>query len=83
MDLSGSTKLDKRSLGIRPPQRKDTTIASPCIDICYYTEEGICEGCFRNQEEIINWWAWDAPRKIQALRDIQIRKEIKNERKQN
>jgi predicted Fe-S protein YdhL (DUF1289 family) len=74
MDLAGSTKQDKRSLGILVPQRKDTTIASPCIDICYYTKEGICEGCFRNQEEIINWWAWDAPRKIQALRDIQIRK---------
>ena len=83
MDLAGSTTLDKRSLGILPSQRKDTTIDSPCIDICYYTEKGICEGCFRDQEEIINWWAWNAARKIQALRDIRVRKEIENERKKN
>ena len=80
MDLAGSTKQDKRSLGILVPQRKDTTIASPCIDICSYSPdlsegEDLCIGCFRNKEELINWWAWDAPRKLQALKDIEKRKE--------
>jgi len=73
-----ATGPDKKSLGITREQRKDTTVPSPCIDICSYSpdlseEEDLCIGCFRNKEELINWWAWDAPRKLQALKDIEKR----------
>jgi predicted Fe-S protein YdhL (DUF1289 family) len=96
------TGPDKKLLKIKRVDRVDTTVLSPCIDICeyavyntlrkdYYVKvtdggatfhartEKLCVGCFRNEEELINWWAWDAPRKLQALADIKERKQnVKN-----
>ena len=79
MDNTRPTRPDKKSLGIAREDRKDTTVPSPCIDVCSYSsdlsEEELCIGCFRNKEELINWWRWDAPRKLQALEDIKKRQE--------
>jgi len=75
------TGPDKKLLKIKRSDRVDTTVSSPCIDICKYSvyntlsKEKLCIGCYRNQEELINWWAWDAPRKLQALEDIKKRKQ--------
>ena len=92
------TGPDKKLLKIKRANRVDTTLPSPCIDVCRYSvydtlrndyyvkvidggatfhssTEKLCEGCFRNEEELINWWAWDVPRKLQALKDIEKRKE--------
>jgi predicted Fe-S protein YdhL (DUF1289 family) len=76
-----ATGPDKKLLGIKRPQRNDITVPSPCIDICSYSpdlseEENICIGCYRNKEELTNWWAWDIPRKLQALEDIKKRKQL-------
>lgn len=74
------TGPDKKLLKIKKGDRVDTTVPSPCTDVCTYSEyntlskEKLCIGCFRNKEELINWWAWDAPRKLQALEDIERRK---------
>ena len=56
------------------------------MGICSYSpflseEENLCIGCYRNKEELINWWAWDVPRKLQALKDIEKRKEKISESK--
>lgn len=79
------TGPDKKLLKIRRANRVDTTVPSPCIDVCKYSsyntlaKDKYCMGCFRNQEELINWWAWDIPRKLQALVDIERRKQhVKN-----
>jgi predicted Fe-S protein YdhL (DUF1289 family) len=71
------TGPDKKLLKIKRADRADTTVPSPCIDVCRYAvyTEKLCVGCFRNEEELINWWAWDVPRKLQALKDIEKRKE--------
>ena len=89
-DLTGP---DKKLLKIKKANRVDTTVPSPCIDVCKYSAynmfstdgfvvaltEKVCVGCFRNKEELINWWSWDAPRKLQALLDIKERKQnVKN-----
>ena len=76
-----ATGPDKKSLGITREQRNDTTVPSPCIDICSYSpdlseEENLCIGCYRNKEEITNWWKWDACRKLRALDDITKRKQL-------
>ena len=78
--LEYATGPDKKLLGIKRPQRNDITVSSPCIGICSYSpdlleEENICIGCYRNKEELTNWWAWDVPRKLQALEDIEKRKQ--------
>ena len=80
MDNTWPTSTDKKSLGIARKDRKDTTVPSPCIDVCSYSSdlsegEDLCIGCLRNKEELINWWRWDAPRKLQALEDIKKRQE--------
>ena len=74
-----ATRPDKKLLGIKRPQRTDITVSSPCVGICSYSpflseEDNVCIGCFRNKEELVNWWAWDVPRKLQALTDIEKRK---------
>jgi predicted Fe-S protein YdhL (DUF1289 family) len=80
--MSKLTGPDKKLLKIKHSDRVDTTVPSPCIDVCRYSvyDTGkLCVGCFRNKEELINWWAWDAPRKLQALLDIKERKQnVKN-----
>ena len=75
------TGPDKKLLKITRDNRVDTTVPSPCINVCKYCTwhpyaiEKFCLGCFRNKEEIIYWWGWHAPRKLQALEDIKKRKQ--------
>ena len=75
-----ATGPDKKTLKIERVDRTDINVRSPCVGICSYSpflseEENLCIGCYRNKEELINWWAWDVPRKLQALKDIEKRKE--------
>ena len=30
-------------------------IISPCIGICFYDANGLCVGCYRTCDEIVNW----------------------------
>lgn len=38
----------------RPPKPPEPT-RSPCNGICTIAEDGFCEGCARNRDEIANW----------------------------
>ena len=31
-------------------------IITPCIGICSYNADGLCAGCFRTCDEIVNWF---------------------------
>jgi predicted Fe-S protein YdhL (DUF1289 family) len=31
-------------------------IKSPCVKLCQQNEDGICLGCFRTNQEIIDWY---------------------------
>ena len=31
-------------------------IITPCIGICSYNADGLCVGCFRKGDEIVNWF---------------------------
>jgi predicted Fe-S protein YdhL (DUF1289 family) len=80
MDNTWPTSPDKKLLKIKREDRVDTTVPSPCIDVCMYSselseEEDLCIGCLRNKTEIIYWWGWHALRKLQALEDIKKRHE--------
>ena len=33
----------------------DTTIPSPCINVCSLDRRGICVGCNRTKQEITDW----------------------------
>lgn len=31
-------------------------IITPCIGICSYNADGLCVGCYRTCDEIVNWF---------------------------
>jgi predicted Fe-S protein YdhL (DUF1289 family) len=33
----------------------ESSVASPCINVCRLNEDNICKGCFRTREEIVGW----------------------------
>ena len=50
-------------------------IASPCKLICQYDEDGLCVGCRRNKEEIMNWIIYTDKQKLDVYKNIKARKE--------
>lgn len=31
-------------------------VRSPCVSICVLSDDDICQGCFRNAQEITDWF---------------------------
>lgn len=53
------------------------TTGTPCVRICKLDEEsGLCEGCYRNLEEIEKWSEYTDEQKEQLMVAIDIRKEL-------
>jgi uncharacterized protein len=51
-------------------------IKSPCINICTYSN-GVCIGCFRSVEEILNWTRYTEREKSKVIENtINRRKEF-------
>lgn len=50
-------------------------VESPCINICKLNAQtGLCEGCMRSMDEIVNWIFYSDPEKQIVLDNIQLRK---------
>lgn len=49
-------------------------IASPCKLICRYDNNGMCIGCRRNKEEIMNWINYDDRQKLEVWKKIRMRR---------
>jgi predicted Fe-S protein YdhL (DUF1289 family) len=45
-----------------------SAIRSPCIRVCTYDKDFICQGCGRTRDEITEWFYTDDARKIE-IRD--------------
>ena len=61
------------------PDEKKTLrneVKSPCIQICKYDKNGICEGCHRSMEEITGWIFMTDEKKLEILRKVQVRKKM-------
>lgn len=57
------------------PVSNQQTVQSPCIKTCTLDPKtGLCLGCYRNMEEIINWMVYDQKEKQEILNRIEIRK---------
>ena len=50
-------------------------VPSPCKLICRYDEDGICAGCRRNKDEIMNWIIYTDKQKLEVYKNIKARKE--------
>lgn len=52
----------------------DTTVASPCIGVCWLNEQtGWCEGCWRSGDEIRDWMIMTREQKLQLLEVLEQR----------
>ncbi|MBW7846955.1 MAG: DUF1289 domain-containing protein [Bacteroidales bacterium] len=52
-------------------------IKSPCQLICIYDEDRVCIGCYRTQEEVVNWDRYTDEEKLQVLRNTAERRQEK------
>jgi len=37
-------------------KKEDNEDLSPCIGVCQYNDEDLCQGCFRTSKEITGWF---------------------------
>ena len=51
----------------------DTAVASPCVDICRLDAEGLCVGCRRTIDEIVEWPRASEARRREILRELEGR----------
>ncbi|MCB2222256.1 MAG: DUF1289 domain-containing protein [Bacteroidetes bacterium] len=49
-------------------------IKSPCIQVCKYDKNGICQGCYRSMEEITGWLFMTDEQKQKILENVARRK---------
>lgn len=50
------------------------SVKSPCVDVCRYNSNGLCQGCYRTKSEIMGWQNLTDEQKIQVLNLINRRK---------
>ncbi len=36
--------------------KNQSTVESPCVGLCQYNDEEVCQGCFRPSQEITEWF---------------------------
>lgn len=52
----------------------ESTVQSPCINVCRLSEDMICKGCFRTREEIVGWRAANDDERQQIVERAEARK---------
>jgi uncharacterized protein len=51
----------------------DAAVPSPCVDICRLDAAGLCVGCRRTIDEIIEWPRASEARRREILRELALR----------
>jgi uncharacterized protein len=51
----------------------EAAVPSPCVDICRLDAQGLCVGCRRTIEEIIEWPRAGEARRREILRELERR----------
>lgn len=49
-------------------------VQNPCIKVCQQDENGICQGCFRTNDEIIDWYDMKPAEQLKVRQEAIIRK---------
>jgi uncharacterized protein len=52
------------------PTLKDGAVASPCVDICRLNAHGLCVGCRRTIDEIMEWPRASDARRREILQEL-------------
>lgn len=45
-------------------------VLTPCIGVCTLGEDGLCEGCFRNSQEIGSWALLDDRARLHLMEHV-------------
>ncbi len=56
----------------------DDEVKSPCISVCVLNQEDVCMGCYRNAEEITDWFMASPQEKRAILQRARERMEADN-----
>jgi uncharacterized protein len=51
----------------------DAAVASPCVDICRLDAQGLCVGCRRTIDEIVEWPRASEARRREILGELVLR----------
>jgi predicted Fe-S protein YdhL (DUF1289 family) len=51
----------------------DAAVPSPCVDICRLDAQGLCAGCRRTIDEIVEWPRASDARRREILRELELR----------
>jgi predicted Fe-S protein YdhL (DUF1289 family) len=51
----------------------DAAVQSPCVDICRLDAGGLCVGCRRTIDEIVEWPRASEARRREILREVERR----------
>ena len=51
----------------------EAAVPSPCIDVCRLDEQGLCVGCRRTIDEIVEWPRASEARRREILRELAMR----------
>ena len=60
----------------RPKRQFDTSVPSPCVQVCRYDGGEVCVGCHRSPEEIRDWMILTREEKLAVLERIEQRKQL-------
>lgn len=45
-------------------------LKSPCVNVCYLDDQGICQGCYRSEDEIRDWMRLDNDGRREILKKV-------------
>jgi uncharacterized protein len=54
----------------------ESSVPSPCVDICRLDAQGLCVGCRRTLQEIAEWPGAGDARRREILRELEVRKNV-------
>ena len=73
LQTDSARKRRRRNVTRKVP---DTSVPSPCIGLCTLDNNaGLCDGCFRNIDEIREWIIMDRDEKLAVLARLEQRRD--------
>jgi predicted Fe-S protein YdhL (DUF1289 family) len=55
-------------------ENSQVEVKSPCIGVCTIDDEsGLCQGCYRNLDEIKGWWDMSQNEQLNLLKTLEER----------
>jgi uncharacterized protein len=55
--------------------KNQSTVESPCVGVCQYNDEEVCQGCFRTSQEITDWFDMSNAEKEKIITLLPVRME--------